>query len=508
MPEATLLTRIRWRVRRRVWTLVWTVAVLPRLGNRKVPIPTDEKIRLIHAPDSYSDFQAPSLVVPANLPSAESSRVANLLVRIIHFLQDVYPVVRSGQPQADPDRRIRARQAFSALYRRAIDPPHWHADLVEAEASGNLLGVLATSGPFSKFLRRSEGAPSERYRIDLAHMAAYPVRKGLLRLGCAIEYAPDGEGEVRVERIVYDGRTVRPSDSEWTLTQDVALCSLLTHLTVWRHGMQYHVGGLGPIALLTHNLPPAHPIRRLLAAHIDQTAATNYHTHVTLRRGGFDVTGFSFSYATILGYYDDGVRGFDLSELDVRISRTRRGIPDSLGREYFDQTLRYWDLIAEYLTDYVGFYYADERSVAGDADLQSWFEEIDRWVPNGVRGYVPELNRSNLIRLCTLFIYSVVVEHEENTQWKYAPFLAPTVHEDGTPPTVGEVQSVMNFQFVISSAQNKLMQDFSYLARDAGGSTLMKGFQQNLKNLQAEMERQPDRFWKVLPAELEASVSA
>jgi hypothetical protein len=339
-------------------------------------------------------------------------------------------------------------------------------------------------------------------------MSAYPVRSGLRRLGCVVEYRETGDGGVSVDHIVYENERVGPGDAAWPMVQEVALCSLLTHLTVWRHGMQYHVGGLGPMAILTHNLPPSHPVRRLLAPHIDQTAATNYHTHLTLRGRGFDVTGFSFSYVTILKYYDDGVRSFDLCELDVRRSRARRGVPEGIGPEYLAQSLRYWDLIAEYVAEYVGYYYASEARLADDKALGTWFEEIDRWVPNGVSRYTGDLTRDGLIRLCTLFIYSVTVEHEENTQWKYAPFLAPTVHADGTGPSVGEVQTVMNFQFVISSAQNKVVRDFSYLAADAGGAAIMKGFFAKLGRLELEIAGQPDRFWRVLPSELEASVSA
>jgi hypothetical protein len=499
--------RFRWRIRRRVWTVIWSIAVLGRLRASEVRAPRrKEEIRLIHAPRSYPDFKAPSLVVPANLPDRESSLIARLMVRFIHFLQDFYPIVVRRQPAAEPDRRARAARAFSRLYRRAIDPPRWHDDLVRAEAGGNLLGVLATSGPFSKLVARS---PEDgRFRTDLGFMADYPVRDGLRSLGCVVEYVATGDGELEVDCIVRGGEEFRPADRDWKMIEEVALCSLLTHLTVWRHGMQYHVGGLGPLAILTHNLPPAHPVRRLLAPHIDQTAATNYHTHLTLRRGGFDVTGFSFSYETILRYYDDGVRAFDLAELDVRRSRARRNIPSHVGAEYHAQALAYWDLFAEYVAQYIGYYYSGETRLAGDGDLAEWFAAVDHWVPNGVRGYTGDLSREGLERLLTLFIYSVTVEHEENTQWKYAPFLAPTVHADGTGPTVGEVQTVMNFQFVISSAQNKLARDFSHLAPDPGGAAIMKGLGPRLRRLESVMGREPDRFWTVRPSELEASVSA
>jgi hypothetical protein len=183
-------------------------------------------------------------------------------------------------------------------------------------------------------------------------------------------------------------------------------------------------------------------------------------------------------------------------------------VGENIGPDYHAQALEYWDAFASYVSAYIGYYYGTEAQLVNDRELERWFGEIDRWVPNGVRAYTGELSRESLGRLLTLFLYSVTVEHEENTQWKYAPFLAPTVHADGSGPTVGEVQTVMNFQFVISSAQNKLMRDFSRLAPDAGGAAIMKAFASRLRQIEAEFSKKPDRFWKVLPSELEASVSA
>src|SRR5205085_5147011 len=165
-------------------------------------------------------------------------------------------------------------------------------------AEGNLLGVLATGGPFAKLLERSKEGEPNPYFIDLRHMNVYPVREGLCRLGCKINFNRV-ESSLRVASIEYQGKHVATGDPDWEITERIALCSLSTHVTVWRHGMQYHVGGLAAIAPITHNLPANHPVRRLLAAHISETTYTNFHTHLTLRRSGFDVTGFSFSYETI-----------------------------------------------------------------------------------------------------------------------------------------------------------------------------------------------------------------
>ena len=181
--------------------------------------------------------------------------------------------------------------------------------------------MLAAGGPFAKLLERSDTSP-DRYVIDLAHMSDYPVRDGLCRLGCKLHFTATN-GQLSVTGIDYEGQTVAPGTDRWELTERIALAALVTHLTVWRQGMEYHVGGLAPVPVVTHNLlPPRHPVRRLLAPHLDQTVLTNYSTHLTLRRSGFDVHGFSFPFDSLLRYYDDGARAFDIRRLDV--ARRRR----------------------------------------------------------------------------------------------------------------------------------------------------------------------------------------
>ena len=190
--------------------------------------------------------------------------------------------------------------------------------------------------------------------------------------------------------------------------------------------MQYHVGGLAAIAPITHNLPADHPLRRLLAPHIAETTYTNFHTHLTLRRSGFDVTGFSFPYETILRFYNDGARRFDLAEMDVRASAARRGMDrKSIAYPYLDQALRYLKLVESYVKAYIDIYYHDDGAVAEDRELQIWFDAIDMYLNNGIRSYVPSLSKANLAKLCAVYIYSVTLEHEENTLWHYAVFFPP-----------------------------------------------------------------------------------
>jgi hypothetical protein len=499
------LQRAAWFIRQQFWAAAWSFIVVMRLWPRRVETPgADVPIELISAPESYPDFRSPSLVVPSDVPRAEMSLPGAITVQALHVLQDIYPVVSSHQPDAptDPDERL--RQTYPLLYRLVRNPPRWHPDLVEAQRQGRLLDVLAVGGPFAKLLERSA---KDEYVIDLDYLRRYPVREGLARLGCRIIYA-DRDTSVAVKAIEHNGHMVTPGDTRWPFVERIALCSLSTHTTVWRHGMQYHVGGVAPFAVATHKLPPAHPVRRLFAPHIADTLSTNYHTHLTLRRNGFDVHGFSFDYDTILRYYDDGAQYFDIRRLDPIEDTKRREISGDLDYPHQAQATRYFAIFEDYVRDYLELYYPDDGALERDAALREWFDTLDRQVMRGLRNYTPAMTRAALVRLIALYLYTVSVEHEDNTMWNYAMFLPATVREDGKGESIGQVQAVVNFELLISSATNRLMNDASYVALDPKGAAIMQRFQSRLARLQEEMLREPDRYWRILPKDLEASVSA
>jgi hypothetical protein len=219
------------------------------------------------------------------------------------------------------------------------------------------------------------------------------------------------------------------------------------------------------------------------------------------------VTGFTFPIDVLFHYFNEGARDFDLSRLDIRTDKERRGIPDTLDYPFHTQALRYYELFESYVRTYVDAYYPSEAALARDGAVHIWFEALDRTIQNGVRGYVPTLDKAGLVRLCTVLIYSVVIGHDENSLWDYAVFMPTLVHADGLPMTLGETQCVSNFQLVICSAVSDLMADFSHLALDAEGAALMRRLQRDLAALQREMEAGDDRYWRVYPATLKSSVA-
>ena len=101
----------------------------------------------------------------------------------------------------------------------------------------------------------------------------------------------------------------------------------------------------------------------------------------------------------------------------------------------------------------------------------------------------------------------MTVGHTENSLFNYGVFMPTTVRRDGVQPSVGEIQNIVNFQFLITARTTLLLADVSHLALDAAAAEIMRGFHRSLLALQGDMERQPTRQWQLFPSEIEASVS-
>ena len=502
---------IDWQVRKLFWTMFWCGIVFTQGWPRRAPIPERERrIDLLSAPETYADFQSPTLVVPERVPCAETSMGAAMTVQFTHLVQDLYPVVSTHQPEAHADPQTRFERAYTFLYRLTRDAPRWHPQLADAQRRGELLARLAVGGPFAKLLQRAPARSAgggDAYVFDLEHLRNYPVRDGLVHLGSRTHFTAVGS-QLAVDAIEYDGERIPAGHPRWEFYERIVLAGLATHLTVWRQGMEHHVGGLAAVPVIIHNeLPHDHPVRRLLAPHMAQTITTSVHTHVTLRRSGFDVTGFTFPYDVILRYYNDGAAAFDITRLDVALDAQNRGIAQTLDYPYLPQALRLYGIFEKYVADYLAIYYKSEEAPAGDVHVRGWYEALDAQLVRGIKHYAPALTRQNLTRLCTLLMYNAAVGHTENSLQDYAVFMPTTVRRDGKQQSVGQVQNVVNFQLLIATPTSLLLNDISHLALDGEAASVMRRFTQSLLSLQRELESQPSHYWFVFPATLEAGVS-
>ena len=251
--------------------------------------------------------------------------------------------------------------------------------------------------------------------------------------------------------------------------------------------------------------------RRLLAPHIADTLSTNYHTHLTLRRNGFDVTGFSFDYDTILRYYDDGASYFDICAGSIR-ARTRRGgrSAATLDYPYLGQSCRYFDLFVDYVTEYIRHYYPDDRSLAQDPHLRrSGSTTLDRHVIRGITRLRAGADRDRADPPVRALHLHVSVEHEDNTMWNYAMFLPATVRADGARPIGGRGAGGGELRAAdLVGDQPADERREPRRPRRARAPRSCAACSRGSGACTTAMAREPHRHWRILPRDLEASISA
>ena len=269
LADRPLLMRIAWRVRQLIWSITWSFIVVSRLWPRRTPVPDEDvPVRLLPAPETYRDFQSPSLMVPSDMPRAEMSLPGAMIVQALHILQDLYP-----------GRQLHTQPEAAAGSRRAA----WGAGLSLAcsgwvqDAAGLACRArqrTAARAPARRARRRRTVCQAARalrgkreYQIDLDYLRQYPVsRRPGSSYGCRIRYA-DSDTDVAPSAAIELRRPPRSRPA----TRAVAVWPSASRSAHWRRTRRCGATGCSITSAAwrrsphpaTHALPPAHPLARL-----------------------------------------------------------------------------------------------------------------------------------------------------------------------------------------------------------------------------------------------------
>jgi len=81
LARSPVLRNLDWQARKSFWALTWCTIVALQRWPKRPSIPRNEKpIRLLSAPETYADFQSPTLVVPSDVPCTEKSLSTDIAV--------------------------------------------------------------------------------------------------------------------------------------------------------------------------------------------------------------------------------------------------------------------------------------------------------------------------------------------------------------------------------------------------------------------------------------------
>ena len=233
------------------------------------------------------------------------------------------------------------------------------------------------------------------------------------------------------------------------------------------------------------------------------------------------MTIFSHDVKQVSAIAKKRLEDFDLLDLEPDRQFARRGTTTTpFDYPYRDNVLELWRVALDYVTEYVGLYYADDDAVRADPALASWADELDRLLPNPVTRPMGGLTRDWLARFCATVIHLSTVEHDilNNVVWNYGmfSFVVPTVvPESGAPQDRLRAFDMIATLFLTWRPFNMLLDsNVESMALDGPGRRVMRAWldrlreiQAELREIQAEMETRGHDPSLAYPANLNVSIT-
>ena len=193
------------------------------------------------------------------------------------------------------------------------------------------------------------------------------------------------------------------------------------------------------------HLSERHPIRVLLTPHFRFTLAINHTAAFNLVAPGGEVDQvLGSTLEGSLSLSAKSLRSFNLDDWLPRNDITRRGLddPELLPvYPYRDDGLLLWDVIRDWVEEYVELYYHSDQDVFGDVEIQTFVGEVGKTedVDPEVGGRLPGVGAvetvERLVDLITFLIFTASVQHAAVNfpQFSYMGYL-PNMQGAGFAP--------------------------------------------------------------------------
>ena len=536
---AGLITRLRWRARRWFWN---RFAVFKYDHNRPgtVPVPvSDRPLALVSLASQYRHIPIRRVLVADRVPADERQTVKRLFSRLQALLYRIVPPQQRGLTQVEADAGAALGAAYTSAHRQRFPAPQRPAELAWGPARGPQrpdpeegvpegpqagqrgqtlpgpegpdLGALAVASPFACYVTR---AGDGTFTWDLRVLEAFEHQPGLRPLGAVVSFEKGaGNGGLAAVRIDSDAGSCTPSDPEWPLASRLAMSAASTHLSIVRHFGWIHLAAGGPLAVVTRNeLPPDHPLRRLLWPHVYATQYSNdLITEDQLVPGGDFEGMFSLTHRGVCALIDASIDGFDFGTIDPDVDASSRGLGD-LATPSIDNRRQHHAVFLAHARRYLERYY-DDDGITADEAVRAWEAELARRVSGIGRVTASTVGVESVARLAAAIMQLAALEHEilGSGMWDYqlwtdaVPARVPT---DGTRPPLDVYQRLVNANFNLNVHRTALLSDFSDLALNAAGAEAFRAFRADLLALQAEFDASPSEPWRMEPKRLKANINA
>jgi arachidonate 5-lipoxygenase len=270
------------------------------------------------------------------------------------------------------------------------------------------------------------------YLVDYGILAGIPIVPGRHVAAPFCLLYVDHQGDLRpvaiqLGRSAADGPVFTPNDEFWlwqTAKTHFQCADAQFHEAV-SHLLRTHLV-MEVFAVAMHrSLSPAHPVHQLLAPHFRFTMAINHFARTSLIApdGAIDKT-FAVGAAGALELLSKvWETDWSFEQYDLAADLARRGVDDP-GRlpnfHYRDDALKLWSAIEEFVTAVVRTFYASDRDVVEDDELQEWLRELVAPEGGQLRGVPARLDSSQgLVTLVTSVLFTASAGHAAANNGQY-----------------------------------------------------------------------------------------
>ncbi len=503
------MSRLLWLVRRGFWNGLF---VLKFHGQKPAVIPPGDDdgrpARLVPFRTKYPDIPIEGVVVADHIPTDEVEKPKQVFTRIQHALVRWFSPMQEGLPPISSDAAAALDAAYTPAHRRCFPIPQ--------RPQENGLGALAVASPYASYL---EATGAGTFRWDLGSLAAFECHPGLVELGAVVDFTVEGgTGDLAPVRIETALGVAQPGTSGWDDAVRMAMCSITSHASMVRHFNWLHLTAVPPLETVTRNrLPLAHPVRRLLWAHVFGTHGGNdLVTEIIMSKGGeFDAI-FSLTHRGICQLFEATTGEFDLAAINPLLDASRRGVTEiGVATPAYDNWSGLYQVFLGHARRYLELYYASEDDLANDQALGAWIEDLDQRLPHGVRSVLGEgVTMAGAASLLATIVYLATVEHEITGSglWDYQLWndTSPVrLYQDGRDLPVDVYQRLVNANLNLNVHRTMLLDDaLPGLAVDQAGAWAFRELQQDLLGFQARLDRTSPAPWRMEPRRLKANINA
>jgi len=490
-------------------TKVRSEAMKQHLDFRKAPLamPVKEEFTVLPFKEVHPSLPA-CLPAPSKPLETEDIGVDELKLKVLTIYYETTPLKLGyikNEPQIPNDPKewldLLWQEQYEELDRCALPKPKWPEAFTDNE---DILGWLATTFFASHAVERIPADTETKawdpendvFCIDLSRLWKYSVREGISALGAKAYFKYKEEnGGLQSHSIEYDNQTIKFGSEDWPAVRAVMLSTILAYKHIEEHLVKSHLM-VHYFAVATWKcLSPDHPIRRLLHPHIFGLINTNMLKGPLLysQPGSFFPTITGLHHQSIVDFVADVCKSVPLSDLDPEQSIRKRNMLDPetgdfiLAADIFaKQDQHYWQIVKEYVQEYIRIYYDDE-SLKTNREIKQWFAFLEFWTEGRLSDYLVDYTPSveSLTKLCSIVIYLSTMGHEASSNmlidyiWpQVVPFFVPV---DGRKMNVGCTQRFAGVAFDHVINFHGFLEDCSHIMLDSKAQECVKEFQQRVE---------------------------